>query len=545
MASVGRATAVLASGTTVSRVLGFGRSWLLIQAVGATGFATDAYATATSAPNTIYAIIAQGVLNAVLIPQLVRAAKHHDGGQAYTNKLLSLGIVVFGVITIGATLLSPELMFLFGMRGAQAQLATAFAYWSLPQIFFYGLYSLLGEVLNARKSFGPFTWAPVLNNLVSIASLAVFIVAFQPNAHSLGRLAEWSTSKTAILAGGSTLGIAAQALILFLFWRGIGLKFRFDLRWRGMELGSVGRAAGWTFAMLLCTQLVGLFETNVANSASGGLNASSQALATMWLIFMLPHSIIAVSVVTAYFTRMAEHARDGDHPAFRADFSAATRGIILLLSICAAVLIVGAFPFSRIFTPNYTAFGNVLIAYLVGLVPFSVGFITLRAFYSLGDTRSPFVYTAVQSAIIAVGLCGCLFLPADIRAAGIALLVSIATIVQAILALRVLHERLGGIDVRGLARALVKGFIAAGVALAFGILVIWALGGHHAGGFAVASPLGGLVSLLLIGVVMLVVYVAALAWLRTEELADAARAVRARLGRTPPGPRRGASPGAE
>lgn len=531
MASVGRATALLASGTLVSRVLGFARSWLLIQVIGATGFATDAYATATTAPNTIYAIIAQGLLNAVLIPQLVRAAKHHDGGQSYINKLITLGIVVFGAITVLATFLSPQFMQLFGLHGQQADLATAFAYWSMPQIFFYGLYSLLGEVLNARKSFGPFTWAPVLNNVVSLVTLGLFLLLFGRHPDALSSIGEWSNGKIILLAGGATLGIVAQALILFVFWRSVGLRFRFEFGWRGMEFRSVGKAAGWTFAMLLCTQIAGIVETNVANTASGANNGSTQALSTTWLIFMLPHSIIAVSLVTAYFTRMSEHARDGDLASFRSDYSAAVRGIILLISFFAAYFIVTAFPFSRVFTPDYTAFGYVLIAFLLGLVPFSVGFVTLRAFYSLGDTRSPFVYTVVQSVLVVIGVLLCLFVMPELRTAGIALVVSIAGTVQAVLAMIFLRRRLHGFPMRGLVRAIVKGFLAALAAWVVGFALIVLLGGNGSGGWAVANPLTAIASMAIEGLVMLAVYVLVLRVLRTEELHGAIGAVRARIGR--------------
>jgi putative peptidoglycan lipid II flippase len=530
VASIRRATALLASGTMVSRVLGFGRQWLLVQAIGATGFVTDAFSTANSAPNTVYAIVSQGILNAVLIPQLVRAAKHRDGGQAYINKLVTLGIVVFAGLTAIATLLSPQLMLVFGVHNSQVfDLAVAFAYWSMPQVFFYGLYSLLGEVLNARNSFGPFTWAPVLNNVISIASLGVFLAVY--GAHPVGSIGAWSGAKVFVLAGGSTLGIVAQALVLFLFWRRVGLRFRFDFGWRGMGLASVGRAAGWTFAMLLCTQLAGTYQTYVANSASGPHRAGPQGITTTWLIFMLPFSIIAVSVVTAYFTRMAEHARDEDFAAFRNDYSAAVRQIVLLISVCAAVLIVTAFSFARVFTPDYQPYGLVLIGFLLGLVPSVVGFVSLRALYSLGDTRSPFVYTLIQSLVVALGLTACLLLPAGIRAVGIALTVSLAGTVQTVLSVVFLRRRLHGLELRGVVRSVVQGFAGAAVATLFGYLALFGADRIGGGGFATRTPVTAIVSMVIVGIVMLAAYVIVLRAFRTPELVDAWSGLRRRLGR--------------
>lgn len=529
MADIGRASALLASGTFVSRILGFVKAWLLVQAIGALSFASAAYATATLVPNTVYAIIAQGVLNAVLVPQIVRASVNADGGRAYINKLVTLGIVVFAAVAVIATLLSPALIALFGLRGEKAALGTAFAYWSLPQIFFLGLYTLLGEVLNARNSFGPFTWAPVVNNVVAIVLLAAFIFAF--GSDPLGtRPHDWSAGMIALLAGGATLGIAAQALILFLFWRRVGLRFRFDFRWRGVNLGHAGRAAGWTFAMLIATQIAGIVETNVANSAPAG-NAGLFAMNNAWLIFMLPHGIIAVSIVTAFYTRMAEHAHRGSAADFRGDFSSAARSIMFLIVFSSAGLIVLAFPIARVFTPDYAAMGGVLIAYLVGLVPFSLVFMAQRAFYSLGDTRTPFLFTLAQVVIVIAGVLACLSVPDSLRAAAIALVVSFGSFVQAVIAFALLRRRTGGVDGRRILSGLWRFLLAALAAMIAGAGFLVILGGVGQGAFPVSGILGAIVSSAVVGVVMLVVYVGFLALLRSSDLEAGLAGLLDRVGR--------------
>lgn len=525
--SIRRATALLASGTLVSRVLGFGRQWMLVLALNGTGIVADAYGTANQAPNTIYAIISQGVLNAVLIPQLVRAAKHRDGGQAYINKLVTLGMVVFAVVTTIGTLLAPQLMHVLGAR---SELATLFAYWLLPQVFFFGLYSLLGEVLNARGSFGPFTWAPVLNNVISLVMLGAFLLIY--GTQPLHQVAPWPVGKVALLAGGSTFGIMCQALVLFFFWRRVGLSFRFDFVWRGMELRSVGKAAMWTFAMLLCTQAAGWYQTRIANTVTGAHRVGPLGLSTLWLIFMLPFSIIAVSIVTAYFTRMAEHARDDDMDSFRTDYSSAVRAIVLSISICAAVLIVTAFSFSRVFTAaDYMPFGYVLIAFIVGLVPSVVGFVSLRALYSLGDTRSPFIYTLIQAMIVAVGLTICLALPLNTRSVGIALTVSIAGTVQTALAMVFLRRRLHGLHLDRVFRAIVQGFVASALAMIVGTLTLLLVNHWNSSGdFSVATRFTAIVSMCVVGLVMLAIYLLALRTFRVREFMDILDGVLARFG---------------
>jgi putative peptidoglycan lipid II flippase len=526
--SIGRSSAILASGTVVSRVLGFAKAWLLLQAIGSIGFGADAYATSTIVPNSIYAIVAQGILNAVLVPQIVRASSHPDGGRAYINKLTTVGIVLFAVLAAVATILAGPLMHLFGVDPKAEALATAFAYWSLPQIFFLGLYTLLGEALNARKSFGPFTWAPVLNNIVAIVLLVVFISAFHADPAGQRPVDSWTPSMVALLAGGATLGMAAQAIILFFFWRKVGLKFRLDFRWRGVNLGYAGRAAAWTFAMLICQQIAGLIQTNVSNSASGH-NASTQVLSTAWLIFMLPHSIIAVSIVTAYYTRMSEHAHKEDIVSFRADFSAALRTISMLIVFSAAALIVVAYPFARIFTPHYTEMGNVLIAYLIGLLPYTILFMTQRAFYAISDTVTPFLFTLAQVAIVIGGSLSCLALPSSIRAIGIATTVSVATIVQTFIGVQLLRRRIGGIDGRRSLASIWRFLLAGALSAVVGVAVLIGLGGTYRGGFAVSGLIPAFVSIVIVGLVMFGMYFTVLALLRSQEFMGTLRPVVARL----------------
>jgi putative peptidoglycan lipid II flippase len=228
---IGRASVFLASGTIVSRLLGFVKAIAVAGTIGVVGSAGgDAFAVANGLPNTVYVIVAGGVLSAVLVPQIVRAGAHADGGSAYINKLLTLALVILGIATVAATALAPLLTLLYGatLPSATLGLAIAFAWWCLPQIFFYGLYTLLGEVLNARRSFGPFTWVPVLNNVVAILGLIVFALLFGVDPDGLRPAEEWTPGMIALLAGSATAGIAAQALILFWFWRRVGLSYRPD-----------------------------------------------------------------------------------------------------------------------------------------------------------------------------------------------------------------------------------------------------------------------------------------------------------------------------
>ncbi|WP_165066347.1 murein biosynthesis integral membrane protein MurJ [Marisediminicola senii] len=539
---LGRASALLASGTLVSRILGFVKAIVLAATIGQVGSAAgNAFAVGNQLPNNIYALIAGGVLGAILVPQIVRAGLHDDGGQRFINKIVTLGATVFIVIAILATLAAPLLVALYAQSSADGErgftpegiaLATAFAYWCLPQVLFYALYSLLGEVLNARKAFGPFTWAPVLNNVVAIAGLVAFSILFGGAAEN-SDVAVWDTDRIAVLAGTTTLGVAAQAAVLVLFWRRAGLSFRPDFRWRGVGLRRTGRSAGWVFGMILVTQVAGIFQSNVASIAADN-GPGLFALSNSWLIFMLPHSVIAVSIATAYFTRMSGHATTGNMDGVRDDVSASLRSIGLLVMLAAAALLVAAIPFAAVFETDYdnaVAMAWVIMAFLVGLVPFSAVFVMQRVFYSLEDTRTPFFVETVKAGLFIIGALIVSTLPTDRIGVGIAAVTTLAGLAQAVLTFVLLRRRLGHMGGRLILRRHVQYVVASLPAAAVGVGVLLLLGGLDPTGFAHANRYAAILTVAVIGAVMAGVYFAVLLVMRVPELDGVVQIVSRRIRR--------------
>lgn len=526
---VGRASALLAAGTMVSRLLGFVSAFALAMVLGTVGAGADLFTIANQLPNNIYAIIAGGVLTAVLVPQIVRAGSHSDGGAGYINRLVTLGLVIFLIVALLATLCAPLLVALYAQQGDGAgrgldaeefALASAFAYWCMPQVLFYAIYSLLGEVLNARRVFGPFTWAPALNNVVAILGIIAFGLIFgAAPAHS--SVGSWAPERVALIAGSATLGVAAQAVILFAFWRRAGLRYRPDFRWRGVGLGKTGRAAAWIFGMVIITQLAGLVQSNVASLAAGTGEASVTVLKYAWLIFMLPHSIITVSIGTAYFTRMAGHAHQMRMRELTDDVSSALRSIGVLMTFAAGSLIVLSFPFAAVFGgdfENISAMASVLIAYLIGLVPFSALFVLQRTFYSVEDTRTPFLTTLFQSVLFVVGALVVTSLPTDRIALGVAVVMTIAGMSQTALSAALLRRRLGTLDGRHLVRQYVVFFSAMVPAAMVGAVVVGLLGGYTRGGYALSGFLPAVLTMAAAGTAMLGVYIGILWLVRNPEL---------------------------
>ena len=513
---LGRASMLLASGTVVSRVLGFISAIILARTLGTVGAGADTFALANQLPNNIYAIVAGGVLSAVLVPHIVKAGLDKDGGQSFINKIVTLGFLIFLAVAVLATLLAPALVALYAQSGGdggrgfspeEIALAVAFAYWCLPQILFYALYSLLSEVLNARKVFGPFTWAPALNNVVAMTGLVAFGLLF-PGADTANAMV-WTPSMVAVLAGSATAGVAAQAFILFLFWRRAGLSFRADFRWRGVGLGNTGRAVSWMFGMILVAQIAGVVQANVASLAAGGDAPSLAILRFSWLIFMLPHSVVAVSLATAYFTRMSTHARDGNRAAVRGDFLESVSRIGFFMVLASVGLIVVSLPFARQFggePESIRAMAIVIASYALGLLAFSVLFVVQRVFYALEDTRTPFFLQVLQATLFISLALGVSTLPVTQIAVGLALSASIAGSVQTLVAIVVLRRKLGGLSLRPLVFSLSQFLLAALPSSGAGVALLTAFGGADGAGYLAESALWSALVMAVITLTMVVVY---------------------------------------
>ena len=519
--SLARSSAIMTAGTLASRILGLVKASLLAIAIGITAVQADAFDVANKVPNTLYMLLAGGVVNAVLVPQLVRATKREDGGRDYTNRLLTLSFLLLAIVSVVATLAAPILVWLYssGWSPEQMALATAFAYWCLPQLFFYGLYTLLGQVLNAKSSFGPYMWAPVLNNIVAIAGLLVFIVVFGTNTASPHTLDTWTPEKIALMGGSATLGVAAQALILIWPLKRIGFRYRPTFGFRGVGLGTAGKVAFWTFAAMLIGQLGFLIISRVAAGASmpGEGNASNAAYTYAYLVFMLPHSLIAVSLATALFTSLSKNAAEHDTKAVKSDFSMGVRMVGLVNSFAVAALVVLASPVAMVIAGNgreqAMAVGLVIITMVFGLIPFSANYLAQRVFYAYEDARTPFFIQLPQIVFQSLAVLSASIFPKSVTVAIIGLVMSLGYLFAMILSFAILSKRLGDIDVRTIAKAHVKfllAALAAGLA-GYGLLLFFP-------DFALSGRWQAFVATAGVGTVMLIVYVGACFLLRVREL---------------------------
>lgn len=539
MRSHAAASALIGAGTIASRATGVLRSVMLVSVIGSYGSrAADAFTTANMLPTSIYEIIAAGVVTGIVVPQIVRSATHSDGGDRFISKLLTLGTVVLVASTLVAILAAPLLIALYApLYTAQQQaLALSFAYWCLPQLLFYGLYALIGEVLNARRVFGPYSWVPTANNIVSIIGFALFLVLYGgPTTH----VAAWDPAMVALLGGTATLGIVIQAGLLAFFWRRTHIRLRPDFVWRGMGVRQLSRLALWTLLTVVASQLAGLVQSIVLSAASGA--AGYTVLIYAWLVFMLPHSIVTLSVSTAYYTRLAELAAEK-----RLDLVADNiRESVRIVSVFAfgfmVAIAAASGPVARVFTADRlgaVTLALVLCAFLVGLVPSGILVIVRRAFFAFTDTRRPFYFAVLQAVVVVVGAV-LAFVASSlgyVAVAQLAFLValsqSLATFAQLPFALRLLRRHLPDLSLTATWRALARFGLASVVGLAGGIgafLLLGGVSGWTMNGRVEGAVGGGVVALVALGC-----YLGALALFRSPEIelmVVTVRRLRGRVGR--------------
>ena len=543
-ATLVRSSAVMAAGTVVSRALGFARTAVVAAALGiqVTG---DTFSVANTVPNIIYILLAGGVLNAVFVPQLVRAMTQGDNfSRAYTDRLLTLaGLVLLGITAV-ATAAAPLVIALYtddSWSDSDTATSVAFAFWCLPQIFFYGLYTMLGQILNARGSFGPMMWAPVVNNVVAIATGLAFIALFTVDPEQPSSL---SGAAITFLGAGTTLGVALQAIALVPVLRRSGFGFRPRLDMRGVGLRRTADLARWTLLFVLVNQLAYIVIVNLgtrANEAARGVldyGVGYLAYSSAYLIFILPHSILTVSVVTGLLPQLSRDAAAGRLDAVRDSLSHAWRltavGIVLA---AAGYLSLGSELTGLLFAGNSVEdaqyIGLLTTAFALGLPAFSAQYIALRGFYAFEDTRTPFLLQVVIAATnVGLALLAYAALPLELKMVGVAAAYALTYVIGLALSTAVLRRRVGGLDgsrvVRTYVRLTLAAIPAAGAATAVSWLISRAAGDGGAGSLA-ALAAGG--------VVLVALYVLGARLLHVDELSAllaAARQRGSRAGRSRP-----------
>lgn len=398
---VARNSAWMALGTIVSRVTGFARLYLLAFTIG-THLNADLFSNANTIPNTLYILVAGGVFNVVLVPQMVRAMRRDaDGGDAYVNRVMTLGLLVLAAATVLLLLLAPLVVRLvfpgdLHAAGYERQLASAqlLVLLCMPQVFFYGAFVLVGQVLNSRGVFGPMMWAPIANNLVAITVFGVYLAAFGSSDDGTG----FSTAQAALLGAGSTLGIAIQAALLGPYLRRAGFRFRPRFDFRDTGLGHTLRLGGWTLGFIVANQVAYIVvqRLGVTGNLRGAANGAGSAVYEVgYLMSQMPHGVVTVSLATAIIPTLSALAADREYGRLAGELSRVLRlvlAVIAPLAVAAAVLApvgIHAIAFGGL-RANAGVVGLTVAAFAPAMVAFAVHYVMLRGYYAMENTRTPF-----------------------------------------------------------------------------------------------------------------------------------------------------------
>jgi putative peptidoglycan lipid II flippase len=393
-----RASGIMALGTIISRITGFVRGILIVAVLGTTLLA-DTYNVANTMPNILYNLLVGGALTAIFIPQLVRSFDHEDGGDDFASRLITtISLILLVLVSLGmffapalVRLYAPE-FFTAGFEREQ-EIAIAFTRYCLPQIFFLGLFTMLGQVANARGSFGPLMWAPIANNIVGIALFGGFLL-FSPGID----ISSITSNQVALLGWGTTFSVVVQALVLVPVMKKLGVSIKPKLGVSG--LGKSFNLAGWTLVYVLISQLGYLVTVNVATSAA--VRSAQEGIETgvgytpytyAYYVLLLPYSIVTISIVTAILPHISKLALDGKRDEVKAQLIRAIRlvGVITVPS-AVAFLFFGPLITQSIFVgisnEDSRYIGYVLSALSFGLVAFSINLILIRGFNAFEDTRT-------------------------------------------------------------------------------------------------------------------------------------------------------------
>ncbi|MBD0423576.1 murein biosynthesis integral membrane protein MurJ [Streptomyces sp. TRM S81-3] len=535
-----KSSALMAAGTMVSRLTGFIRSAMIVSALGL-ALLGESFQIAYQLPTMIYILTVGGGLNSVFVPQLVRAMKEDDdGGEAFANRLLTLVMVALGVLTALAMLAAPLLVRALSnpvaSNPAANDAAVTFTRYFLPSIFFMGIHVVMGQILNARGRFGAMMWTPVLNNIVIIVALGAFIWVYGTAANSGMTVDSIPPEGERLLGVGVLLGLVVQALAMIPYLRETGFRLRLRFDWKGHGLGKAAMLAKWTILFVLANQAGALVVTQLATASVADTSISGtgySAYANAQLIWGLPQAIITVSLMAALLPRISRSAAENDVGAVRDDISQGLRTTaVAIVPVSFGFVALGVPMCTLIFgssgTGPATNMGYMLMAFGLGLIPYSVQYVVLRAFYAYEDTRTPFYNTVIVALVNAGASALCFFLiPARWAVVGMAASYGLAYVIGVAVAWRRLRKRLGGdLDgarvMRTYARLCIASVPAALLSGAACYGVTKTLGQGVLGSFA---------ALLAGGLILLGVFYVAARRMRIEEVNSLVGMVRGRLGR--------------
>jgi putative peptidoglycan lipid II flippase len=473
----------------------------------------------------VYELLVGGVLAATLVPVFVELLSHR--AERSVSAVFTVTLTALTIFTAATMLLSPLIARLFllnensSTRDAQLHVLTVLILCFVPQMIFYGFTTLASALLNARGRFVAAAFAPALNNIVVIGALILFAVQTSGRHTSISDAAgiRNDLGLVLVLGLGTTAGIVAMALVLVPALARASVRLRFVLAWRDPAIRQILRLSGWTAGYVITNQLAQLFVLVLANNSAGNVSAYVYA----FTFYVVPHGLLAVSIMTTMMPTLARRAQENDLPGLRRELGLGLRYIVVLVLPASILFAVLAQPMLAVIVRREFSAHDAMVtadtlqAFALSLVPFSVYLYAMRAFYALQDTRTPFFLNAFENGLNIV-LALVLFSPLGVQ--GLALAWTGAYVVAAVAALAMLRRRIGEVPDRTAVRSMLRAGVA-GVALAIVAAPIAGAIGH-------SSPGEALVATVVAAAAGSAAYLLGLVLMRSDELSALVALVRRR-----------------
>lgn len=506
-----KATLVIAFFSLMSKVLGLGRDIVIGSLIG-TSYLADAYQMSLKAPNMLFTIIS-GALATVIVPVYTEYASRGEKSEAW--KLFKTVMVVVTLFFLIASIIgvigAPLLVKLVapGFSGETRALTVELSRIILPWMIFAALASLFTQLLNANNIFGLPAFSSSVNNIF------IIIAAF-----TLGKFYGIYG-----LTLGTMLAMAAMALVQFpaLYKAGFRINLKVDLHHPGLKkIYLLALPSVLSLSVIQANVLV----TFVLASWLPEGSVSSLGYADKLIQFSV--GLLVTALVTAVFPTISQLAAEGEMKAFAATLLGSLKVVIIGIVPASVGLITLSHPIVNLIYA-WGAFNQesvemtsaALLFYAVGTVGLAAGFLLVRGFYSLQDTRTPLKISIVQVLInlgLSLLLVGplrhaglSLLLIGPLRHAGLALATSLANLAYMALLMWYLGKKIPGLYQDGLLKFTLAVFAAAGLMAAASYTVNGALAGMIPGKTGLVIQLG------LAIIAGAAVYVAAIFALRVKE----------------------------
>lgn len=471
--TVGRSAGLMTVLTIVSRVTGFIRTWAMAAAIGMS-LLSSSYQVANNLPNMLYELVMGGMLVTAFLPVYmgVRREQGREASNEYVGNLLGILLLLLGGISVLGTVFAPGFIwtqsFLSGDGGSMDTAAFMFRFFAI-QILFYGLGSVFSGVLNAHRDYFWSTFAPVLNNVIVIASF----MGFDPVSAQFGEHAG-----VILISLGTTLGVFVQMACQIPALGKHGVHPHIHIDFKDPALRQTITLGIPTLLATVCM----FVSTSITNAAAlvvqPETGPSVIAYARLW--YTLPYALIAASLSTALYTELSHDAQEQDYDSVRTGISSGVAQMLFFLIPFALYLIVFARPLNMIycagkFDESGVALVSEFLIYLALSLPlYGVVVLMQKSFSALLDMK-PYGRYCLYSAI---GQAGSVLLFGVVLGYGmpaIALSYVVDYVILVGCSLWWLRRRLQGLQVKSILHGCFFGLLLGGLGAAAGAGVLWAL----------------------------------------------------------------------